>query len=75
MAKALSHRENASHSSMQYVQKATKRSGRPSDARTPTRPRLRARISAPATDSAAAEAIGANAVAALKAQGAAEYIG
>ena len=44
------------------------------DARTPTRALLRARALGTATDAAAAEALGAQAVAALQAQGAAGYL-
>jgi hydroxymethylbilane synthase len=45
------------------------------DARAPTRALLRAQAAGAATDAAGAEALGAQAVAALRAQGAADYLG
>jgi hydroxymethylbilane synthase len=45
------------------------------DARTPTRGLLRARVGAAVADAAAAEALGAQAVATLHAQGASDYLG
>jgi hypothetical protein len=44
------------------------------DARDPARALLYARVRSPAADTGAAEAVGAQAVALLRAQGAAEYL-